>query len=277
MCCFTPIPGHHYARAQRSLNQYSQQSNVNMFSPSADILSNSTEFVYEEISKMSPPSQPIGATTPPLLYSTGPQTSAICTSPYNQMLTSPQSVQSSMMGALSPQGQGGVMQALSPQSTVMQASPQNMQVMSPQGNMGSPHHNMMDASQGGMQYGSHMVTAGDLSMDPSMLNAMQAAQMQTLSQPIQVSSDLEPDFDQDMFNQLQGLQASGGYAVHQTGVKQVEMGMPQHYGSCAFQARGGSLGPGTCTLTTAYSTDQSEHSLLYNFRESLDIEIYCQL
>ncbi|WAQ97288.1 NFKB1-like protein [Mya arenaria] len=226
-----------FARAQRSLAQYTQQSNVAMFtSQTPDILTNSTEFVYEEVSNMSPPSQQVGPTTPPLLYSMGPQTSApgsvfsaATPSPYNQMMSgSPQSIMS-----------GG----LSPQHTVMQASPQSMQAMSPQGNLGSPL-GMGDTSQGGIQFGGQMLQATSESILQASqfqsgmhMTAVTSMHGQPQNQPLQVPSDIETDLlaDPDMLYQLQ--QQAQGYSGSQS-AKQMQYELQQQYGTCAFQARG---------------------------------------
>ncbi|KAH3863816.1 nuclear factor NF-kappa-B p105 subunit-like isoform X2 [Dreissena polymorpha] len=235
-----------YARTPQILNQYSQQSQVPLF-PMADLLSNPTDFVYEEVSKMSPPNQPINSMSPPLRYPHGSGMNVMGShSPYNQMM-SPQSVSQGTPGSMINGG-------MSPEH--MQPSPQSISAMSPQGNLTSPG-NLADASQAGMQYGNGMIdVSSELAMQhmnqslmssgqsEAMMTTMSMATMHQIQQPIQSSGIENMLMNPGMFcenfdiqPQTQGYDHQS-YMSSQT-IKEMEQQMPHQYMPCSFVARGG--------------------------------------
>ena len=196
---------------------------------STDFLQNS-EYVYEEVAKLSPPSQLLDASSSSPFFG-GPNSPT----PYNPQMMgdNPQSMPVSQNMA-SPMSNG----ALSPQH--MQASvlsPQQMQVASPQSNLGSPI-NMSANSPVSMPYGGQMMQASS----GASVQGVSEIHRQSIVQPVQDThlsvDNLEADFMANQFNQYQGGMGQYGEAgmYNQPPYQQFSQQ------SCAFQARGTGTG-----------------------------------
>lgn len=190
---------------------------------SGDFLQN-TEYVYEEVAKLSPPSQALDNSSSSPFFR-GP----ISPTPYNpQMMNESQNLPVSQNMA-SPMSNG----ALSPQH--MQSgvlSPQQMQVASPQSNLGSPI-NLATNSPVSMAYGSQMMHVST----NSPVQAVSDIRGCSIAQPVQELSaeNLEVDYMAKQFDQYQG--GMGQYQDPSMYNQPPYQQFPQQ--SCAFQARGG--------------------------------------
>lgn len=212
-----PVHGRQFLQASRRQHRNSPgYSHMPLFQPQTADFLQSTDFVYEEVAKLSPPSQQLNTTSPPFFDPISPMSNA---TPYNShMMNDPQQSIPVSQNMASPMSNG----ALSPQMQTGVLSPQQMQVASPQSNLGSP----INVS---MPYGSQMVQTPV----SQPIQAMSDIQGHTISQPIQVADSLEQDFvsNQGMSYQYQPMGSFDAYNQQNF----PPIGAPQ---SCAFQARG---------------------------------------
>lgn len=216
--------GRQVLHAKRSPHIFRQPMAPALYSDApADVIANSTEFLYEEVSHLSPPMAGLGGAHSPQYYNGN----------VSQTLVSP-SDSAMMMG--SPQNMGQTFSALSPQHSIQQHSPQNSLLMASQ-NQSMPITETFSGSQVSL-------AASDLQMNLSGLKIEQ------YSQPVQATGmqgvDIETDFCHtnsqlntqifDQYSQRVNQVFSSDY-----GMKPLEsqLEMP-HFGtqSCAWQARG---------------------------------------
>ncbi|XP_060560227.1 nuclear factor NF-kappa-B p105 subunit-like isoform X2 [Ruditapes philippinarum] len=181
--------------AKRTLSSFHQTNSPALYSgASADILSHSTDFVYEEVSNLSPPMAQMQGASSPQYFMEG-QTMAMDNSVGSNMsATSPYNNGGVMMGSPQNMSQASVQQfgagALSPQHQIHPSSPQN-NAMSPQMPMGSQMQSM-PVSESGMLNSQVAQIESDLQMTINDLK------LEPVSQPVQVSNlsseNLEMDY-----------------------------------------------------------------------------------
>ncbi|XP_053392566.1 nuclear factor NF-kappa-B p105 subunit-like [Mercenaria mercenaria] len=180
-------------QAKRTLPSFQQTTAPALYSSApTDVLSHSTDFVYEEVSNLSPPMGQLQGGGSPQYFMEG-QTVGVDTSS-NLSAASPYGNSAMMIGSPQNVGQTSVPQfgagALSPQHQLHPASPQN-NFLSQQMPMGSQMQNMPVTETG-------MSSAQTAQMESDFQMTLNDLKVEQVTQPVQVSTlsseSLEIDF-----------------------------------------------------------------------------------